>query len=89
MFSPEQRRVRRVLMVAFKEWRGSAELCSLVTVTEPKRMAWNCIRGESGWGVSKKFFTQAWWAQNRLPRAVGMAPSCQSSRSVWTTLSVR
>jgi len=28
-----------------------------------------------------------WWAWNRLPREVVMAPNCWSSRSIWTTIS--
>ena len=52
-FSPEQRRLREVLMVAYSssqgEWRGSADLCSLVTVTGPEGTAWSCIRGRL-WG---------------------------------------
>jgi len=37
--------------------------------------------------VRKRFFTRGWWAWNRLPRAVGMAPRCWSSKSIWTVFS--
>jgi len=35
----------------------------------------------------KMFCLRGWWAWNSLPRAVGTAPSCWSSRSVGTALS--
>jgi len=38
-------------------------------------------------GLRETFFTRGWWAWNVLPKAVVMAPSCQSSRSVGTVLS--
>ena len=38
-------------------------------------------------GVRKRFWTRGWQAHNRLPRAVGTALSCWSSRSIWTALS--
>ncbi len=55
MFSPEKRRPREDLKVTYsfsqREWRGSSELCSLVTVIGPKGMAWSCIRREqTPWG---------------------------------------
>jgi len=36
------------------------------------------------WGNRERFCTRGWWAWSRLPRAVGTALSCWSSRSVWT-----
>jgi len=53
----------------------AAELCSLVTVTGPKRTAWSCITRGSGWGLAKGSSPEGWWAWNRLLRAVGTAPS--------------
>lgn len=46
-------------------------------------------RDASGKGqvVIKWFFTRGWWACNRLPWAVGMVPSCKSSRSISVVLS--
>jgi len=44
-------------------------------------------QGKVRLGVRDRFFTRGQWAWNRLPRAVGTAPSCWSSRSVWTSLS--
>jgi len=44
------------------------------------------VSGEGQLGVRERVCTRG-WAWNGLPRAVGMAPSCWSSRSVWTTLS--
>lgn len=52
------------------------------TVTGPKRMAWSCVRGRSGEGM-ERLFTRGCWAWNRLPRAVVVAPSCQSLKSIW------
>lgn len=37
--------------------------------------------------IRERFWTRGQWAWNRLPTAVGIAPSCQSSRSVWTAFS--
>jgi len=37
--------------------------------------------------IRKRFFTRGRWARNRLPRALGTAPSCQSSRSIGKMLS--
>ena len=58
LFSPEKRRLRGDLIVAhgflMRDWRGSAELCALVTMTGPKGNAmelwvqWSSVRGESG-----------------------------------------
>jgi len=60
-----------------------------VTATGPEGMAWSCV----GWegvqvGVRERFCTRGWCGWNRLPGAVGMAPSCQSLGSVWAALSV-
>jgi len=30
-----------------REWRGSTDLCSLMTATRPEGTAWSCVRGES------------------------------------------
>lgn len=35
-----------------REWRSSAELCS-VTASGPEGMAWICIRGGPGWVLGK------------------------------------
>jgi len=40
------------------------------------------VSGERQLGVRDRFCTRGWWAWNRLPRAVGTALSCWSSRSV-------
>ena len=57
LFSPEQRRLRGGLMVAYSssqgERRGSAELCSLVIVTGSEGMAWSCVRGDLDWVLGK------------------------------------
>ena len=45
------------------------------------------LSGEGHLGVRDRVYTRGQWAWNGLPRAVGTAPSCQSSRSVWTLLS--
>ena len=37
--------------------------------------------------VRRRFCTRGCWARNRLPRAVGTAFSCWSSKSIWTVLS--
>ena len=37
--------------------------------------------------VRKRLYSTGWWAWNWLPRAVIVALNCQSSRSIWTTLS--
>lgn len=53
MFCLERRRLRGDLMAASdylirNRERGSANLCSLVTVIEPKGTAWGCNRESSG-----------------------------------------
>ena len=88
LFSPERSRLRGGLMVAaapYREQRGSAELCS-VTARGPEGTAWSCVRGGATGGEGK-VCTRGWWAWNGLPRAMGTALSCWSSRSVWTALS--
>lgn len=45
-------------------WRGSAELCCLVTATEPEGTAMSCVRGG---GIKGRFLTGGRWVQNRLP----------------------
>jgi len=35
-------------MAPHREWRGSAELCSLVTATGTEGMSWGCTRGGAG-----------------------------------------
>ena len=35
------------------KWRGSTELCSLVTVTGLKWMAWSCVKRGVGWELAK------------------------------------
>ena len=49
------------------------------------QVAWSCVTG--GLGDRKRFFTRGQWAQHWLPMAGVMAPSCQSSRSIWTAFS--
>jgi len=56
-------------------------LISLVTATGPERMAWSCIRGESGWVLGKGSSPEIGRPWNRLPRAVVRTPSCWSSRT--------
>jgi len=57
LFSPEQRRLSRDSIAAYRssqgEWKGSAELCSLVTVMGPEGTARSCVRGWSGYGFRK------------------------------------
>jgi len=43
------------------------------------------VSGKGQLGARDRVCTRGWWAWNRLPRAVGMAPS--ASRNVWTVLS--
>jgi len=62
-----------------REWRNSAELCSLGTVAGPKRTAWSC-QGRIGifiriLGKGSRFCPRGWWAWNRLLRAEGTALS--------------
>jgi len=87
LFSSEQRRLRGGLMAAFSSSRG--ECCSLVTAVSPsgpKGTAGSCD-GRVRLGARERFFTRRWWAWNRLPRAVAIAPNCQNSRSICTLLS--
>lgn len=58
--------------------KDSAELCSLGTVTEPKGTAQSC-QERVRWGFA---FIRGRWAWSRLPKTVGTAPTCHSSRSV-------
>ena len=44
-------------------------------------------QGRGSWVSGEGSAPEGGQAWNRLPRTVVMAPSCQSSRSVWTTLS--
>lgn len=44
-------------------------------------------QGRVSWSVRKRFLGSGLWVWIRLPRAVGMTPSCQSSSSIWTMLS--
>jgi len=58
-----------------REWRGGAELCALVMVTGLRQ--WDgAVRGGVGGGLENALHQRVevvpW---NRLPRAVGMAPS--------------
>lgn len=46
----------------------------------------NGVSGRGDEGIRKRFCPRGWWAQDRLPRAVVMALSWQSSRSIWATL---
>jgi len=36
-----------------REWRESAELCSLGSATGPEGTAWSCVQGGSGWMLGK------------------------------------
>ena len=56
-----------------------------VTATGPKGAACSCARG--GLGVRERLCPRGRWAWNILPRAAGMALSCQRSQNIWTTLS--
>jgi len=52
LFSPEQKRLRRGFMAAYRSSQGVEGQCcanSLVTVTGHEGMAWSCILGGSGW----------------------------------------
>jgi len=62
-------------------------LISLVAATGPEGTARSCMRGGSAWESGKGSSPEGVQAWNRLPRAVGMALSWQSSRSIWTALS--
>ena len=54
LFRSEQGRLKGGLMVTYSSSQGgSADLCSLVTVTGPEGMAWSCIRGGSSWGLGE------------------------------------
>ena len=47
LLSSEQRRLRGDFVVAaaaHREWRGGAELCSLVIATGTEGTAWSCVR---------------------------------------------
>lgn len=46
---------------------------------EPKAMAWNCVRGESVWGLGKSSSLES-------VQALVTAPSFWSLRSIWTVL---
>lgn len=51
---------------------------------------WTCIsfiQKRVRLAIRKMFFSRGPWVRDRLSRALGMAPSFQSSRSIWTTLS--
>ena len=52
-----------------------------MTATEPEGMAWRCVREGSGKGSAPEN------GGEQLPRAVGMALSCQSSGSFGALLS--
>ena len=45
------------------------------------------LSGEGQLGIRGRFCIRGEWAWNRLPRAVGTALSCRSSRRIWTVLS--
>jgi len=47
-------------------WRGSIELCFLVTVTGPKGTALNYVTGGSGWALEKGY----------LPKCGGHGTGC-------------
>lgn len=71
---------------AHREWRGSTVLCSLMTAAGPEGTAWSCV-SVSGWYQEKVLHQMVVRPWKRLPRAVLRAPSCQSSRNIWTVLS--
>ena len=58
---------------------------SLVTATGHKGMAWSWVREGQVGDWNEVLHQRGHW--HRLPRAEVTAPSCQSSRSVWTMLS--
>jgi len=43
------------------------------------------LSGEGQLGVRERVCTRGQWAWNRLPRALIIAPNCQSSRRIWIT----
>lgn len=65
LFSLEKRRLMEGLMAAYSLLtRGmDGQLFSLVTVTGPQGMAWNCDRRGSGWMLGKGD-----WALNQAPQ---------------------
>jgi len=69
-----------------RERRSSTELCSLVTATECLRKWPGAVREGAGGGEGKVLHQRV-VGMEQLPRAVGMAPSCQSSSSIQTPLS--
>jgi len=77
-------RLRGGLMVAaapHREQRGNAELCSLWQWQDPRK--WHgAVSGEGQLGLRYRYCTRRWLSMAQPP-----APSCPSSRSIWTTIS--
>ena len=72
MVQPRAEELRGGLMEAAaseREWRGSAELCSLGTATGPEGTAWSCARGGAAGGQGKGL----------RQRAAGMERAVQGS----------
>ena len=53
----------------YREWRGSAELCSL-TVTGPEGTAWSCVRGTAAGGEGKGLHQRAVGAGGSIQQEV-------------------
>lgn len=80
------RRIRSELMKAYSFLLRGTEgqaLISLVAATGPEGTARSCMRGGSAWESGKGSSPEGVQAWNRLPRAVGMALSCQNSDIVF------
>ena len=79
-FSPEKRRLSGGLMTTYdflKRQSGGAGTDNLSLVMSYRTQG-NAMKLQ--WEVQVGFHSRVWWAWNRLLRAMGMAPSCQSSR---------
>lgn len=75
-------RLRGGPMAAAAPHREGRTALSSTLCDSDKRMAWSCPRGRSGWRLGKVLHQGLVRLWNRLPGAVGMAPSWQSSRGV-------
>ena len=75
------------------EWKGSTELCSLVTATGPKGTAWSC-KGGSGWMLGKGPSPEGGQTWNRLlighcPEAFGHLSQTQGFTFAWSCVEPR
>ena len=67
-----------------REGRGAVMISAL---TQGQREQHGAVLRRARLSIRERFFTRGWWAWNRLPRAVSVALSCWSSRSIRTMLS--